>query len=57
MAAPARSPAEASLWRTGGDASSPRASSVRGTSAIRATTSCRVRSAMSHNARWATKSP
>ena len=41
----------------GGVASRPRASSVRGTSAMRATRSCRVRSAIAHRPSWASKSP
>jgi His/Glu/Gln/Arg/opine family amino acid ABC transporter permease subunit len=52
-----RSPALRSLACIGGVASSPRASSVRGTSAMRATMSCRVRSAIAHRPSWASKSP
>ncbi|MNY63080.1 hypothetical protein D3C86_1999950 [compost metagenome] len=57
MAAAAWSPAPASLARTGGDASSPRASSVRGTSAMRASTSSAVLSVISHRLLCAGKSP
>src|SRR4029453_1537283 len=42
---------------TRGEASRPRASSVRGTIAMRSSTSCDVRSAASHSESWASKSP
>ncbi|CFN81982.1 Uncharacterised protein [Bordetella pertussis] len=57
MAAPSASPAAASLSRISGEASRPRASSVRGTSARRASRSARVFSAISHRPLWAGKSP
>ncbi|MNY60264.1 hypothetical protein D3C86_1967960 [compost metagenome] len=57
IAAAASSPASASLARTGGEASSPRASSVRGTSAMRASTSPAVLSHISHRLLCAGKSP
>ena len=40
-----------------GVASRPRASSVRGTKAMRATTSCAVREHIRHRPSWASKSP
>jgi hypothetical protein len=47
----------AQLGLDGGVASRPRASSVRGTRAMRASTSSRVRSAICHRPSWASKSP
>jgi hypothetical protein len=57
MSAVASSPSERSLSIMPGVTSRPRASSTRGTSAMRASASCAVFSAISHKPLCASKSP